>query len=65
GEHKIPPFIYAAPVPWFVNENTLELSMGAFPPKELSLEIALPAELRGEFIVEAFWQNASERRILR
>lgn len=64
GGQRMPVFVYAAPVPWAARDNEIIFLMGAFPPKEVYLEIVLPTGLTGEFVVEGFWQDSAERYTL-
>jgi hypothetical protein len=48
-------FIYDAPMPYNSDGKRIEFILGSYPPNPLSIEIALPLNLDGEFSIEGFF----------
>ncbi|MDR3301546.1 MAG: hypothetical protein LBT01_03335 [Spirochaetaceae bacterium] len=56
-DDMLPPFVYLSPVPYLISEKGIEFILGSFPPKNISLDIALPLELEGSFYAEAYYPS--------
>jgi hypothetical protein len=52
-------FIYDAPMPYSTQGRRTEFILGSYPPASLNLEIALPRNLSGDFIIEALFEDGS------
>jgi hypothetical protein len=48
-------FIYDAPAPYNSDGNRIQFVLGSYPPNPLSIEIAFPLNLSGEFSIEGFF----------
>ncbi|MDR1149724.1 MAG: hypothetical protein LBK66_13955 [Spirochaetaceae bacterium] len=53
-------FIYDAPMPYSTQGRHTEFILGSYPPASLNLEIALPRNLSGDFIIEALFEDGSK-----
>jgi hypothetical protein len=53
-------FIYDAPMPYSTQGRRTEFILGSYPPASLNLEIALPLNLHGDFIIEALFEDGSK-----
>ncbi|MDR2509513.1 MAG: hypothetical protein LBC77_02585 [Spirochaetaceae bacterium] len=51
----LPVYVYSSPVPYVITEDSIDFSLGRYPPSRVALEIALPKELRGGFFLEALY----------
>ncbi|MDR2467628.1 MAG: hypothetical protein LBD22_01555 [Spirochaetaceae bacterium] len=53
--------VYASSVPWTLNTQSVEWTLGSFPPQRLELNFALSAGLNGTFHIEALYPTLRRR----